>query len=503
MLLNKIRYHNVAVLTLFLTLPLLLTIGGGAEGKKPAPPVPWSGSVPQAECGPNDRTETGLQGQTTVAERESGLSAQGFNCNLELVGQFQGEGASYGAAWFDDCAYHGTANTPQQQHRGVVVVEASDPRHPQATAYLDARGMLEPWESLKVNKKRKLLGANKGPGGETDQYFAFYDISDCAHPKLLSDVEVLGHIGHAGEFAPDGMTYYGASLHVPGHVTALDISDPTDPKVLLINRSFEFIFHDIAFSEDGTRMYGAQFPRPGLPNGLMIMDVSDIQYRRPNPQIRVISRLFWEDGGNAQVALPVTYHGRPHVIFTDERGAGGSGLAAKQAACAQGLPPHGFARIIDVSDETAPKTIAKLMLEVSDPANCVQVLNDPDRYSYSSHYCGVDKTKNPKLLACSWREGGLRVFDIRDPYRPREIAYYKAPARGTAFLPGSIFWRDTNGGDRTGDQTPSSVRFRKHKGETHLWFTTQDNGFQIVRFTNRLEALTGRSFEQDHPGNKN
>jgi hypothetical protein len=503
MLLNKIRYHNVAVLTLFLTLPLLLTIGGGAEGKKPAPPVPWSGSVPQAECGPNDRTETGLQGQTTVAERESGLSAQGFNCNLELVGQFQGEGASYGAAWFDDCAYYGTANTPQQQHRGVVVVEASDPRHPQATAYLDARGMLEPWESLKVNKKRKLLGANKGPGGETDQYFAFYDISDCAHPKLLSDVEVLGHIGHAGEFAPDGMTYYGASLHVPGHVTALDISDPTDPKVLLINRSFEFIFHDIAFSEDGTRMYGAQFPRPGLPNGLMIMDVSDIQYRRPNPQIRVISRLFWEDGGNAQVALPVTYHGRPHVIFTDERGAGGSGLAAKQAACAQGLPPHGFARIIDVSDETAPKTIAKLMLEVSDPANCVQVLNDPDRYSYSSHYCGVDKTKNPKLLACSWREGGLRVFDIRDPYRPREIAYYKAPARGTAFLPGSIFWRDTNGGDRTGDQTPSSVRFRKHKGETHLWFTTQDNGFQIVRFTNRLEALTGRSFEQDHPGNKN
>ena len=57
------------------------------------------------------------------------------------------------------------------------------------------RATLDPWESLKVNEPRKLLGATKGPGfgptQPTDRQFAFYDISsDCKHPALLSDIDV-------------------------------------------------------------------------------------------------------------------------------------------------------------------------------------------------------------------------------------------------------------------------------------------------------------------------
>jgi hypothetical protein len=55
--------------------------------------IPWTGPVPKANCGRWDWTESGLQGQTTPWERESGDSEGGYNCNLELVGQFQGEGA--------------------------------------------------------------------------------------------------------------------------------------------------------------------------------------------------------------------------------------------------------------------------------------------------------------------------------------------------------------------------------------------------------------------------
>jgi hypothetical protein len=84
---------------LMLTLPLL-ALGGLL------PPAALAGAVPKADCGPNDRTETGLQGQTTLAERFSGLAELGFNCNLELVGQFAGEGASWQFAWFDDCGYY-------------------------------------------------------------------------------------------------------------------------------------------------------------------------------------------------------------------------------------------------------------------------------------------------------------------------------------------------------------------------------------------------------------
>src|SRR5690349_23497605 len=31
------------------------------------------------------------------------------------------------------------------------------------------------------------------------------------------------------------------------------------------------------------------------------------------------------------------------------------------------------------------------------------------------------------ILACTFILSGLRVFDIRDPYHPKELAYYNAP----------------------------------------------------------------------------
>ena len=56
-----------------------------------------------------------------------GGSSKSFNCNLELVGQFQGEGANYQMAAFDECAYYGTSNGAGQRSKGVVVVDAANP----------------------------------------------------------------------------------------------------------------------------------------------------------------------------------------------------------------------------------------------------------------------------------------------------------------------------------------------------------------------------------------
>jgi hypothetical protein len=497
------RYCKVAAFVLPLASMLLLLAVGEAVAK-PAAPQPWTGPVPRAVCGPGDKAETGLQGEVTLADRTSGAVYDGFNCNLELVGTFEGEGASFGFTWFKDCAYYGTgggkgAPSPLQKHLGVVVVNASDPQHPQATAYLGDPAFLEPWESLRVNTKRQLLGGTRGLGLDpvADRFFAFYDISDCAHPVQLSVADVTGHIGHEGRFTDDGLTYYG-TRSVGAGVTAMDVSDPANPKELL--HTSDYVVHGLAFNKDGTRGYFAQLGSPNSPtaptaNGLVIVDVSDVQSRVPNPQIRTISTLFWNDGATAQVPLPVTIDGRPHLIFTDEHGSGGSSTnsnAGRQLACSLGLPPNGFPRIIDISDETQPKTISKIMLEIDDPANCPVILNDPPSViSFSSHYCNVDHRNNPRILACTFREAGLRVFDIHDPYHPREIAYYKPRARGTEVRPGSVFWgpQYANGANRTTDQTPTDVRFHWHKGELQLWFTSEDNGFQIVKFSEHFKEI--------------
>src|SRR6185436_1360087 len=172
--------------------------------------------------------------------------------------------------------------------------------------------------------------------------------------------------------------------------------------------------------------------------------------------------------------------GRPYVLITDEIGPGGFTGTRVSTACAQGIPPYGFARIIDVSDERNPALVSELKMEVHDPANCSQILADgTSGFIYDSHYCTVDDPKNAKMAACSWFQSGIRVIDIRDPYHPKELAYYKPAAVGTASRPGST----QNGQNRTWDLSSSNIRWVKQNGDIFLWFTSHDNGFQIVKFT--------------------
>lgn len=501
------RSERRRIILLVLTTPLILTCGSETT-PTPAPVVAWTKPVPKATCGATDRVEPGLQGQTSLADRQSGASETAYNCNLELVGQYQGQGAEWQLTWFNDCAYYGTYNNAQQTTLGTVVLDVSNPASPQVTTHLQSRAMIDPWESLKVNEPRKLLGATKGPGfgpsQPTDRQFAFYDISaDCKNPVLLSDVDIAGHTGHAGNWAPDGMTYYGTGAGGTGF-TAMDVTDPKNPKEIGHYADDIDSTHDVSISQDGKRIYLTRwgnfvpFFLPG-PNGLVILDTSDIQNRVAGaPPPRLVGSLYWDDGGTAQESMPLTYKGKPFILFTDECGYGAlpSPADSRADACKRKISPHGFARIIDISDETYPRLASKLMLEVNDPANCDKIADDfpaatsaLDNYGYSSHYCTPDTPTDPKILACGYWGAGLRVFDIRDPYKPKEIAYYKPPAQRMKVLPGSSMWNDYGGQDRTTDRVSAHVRFRTVGNENYLWFAGQDNGFMVVRFTKPLSTL--------------
>ena len=411
------------------------TLASSGSANTPEP-VPWTGPVPKANCGAGDRTEGGMQGETTRQERLSGDSEKGYNCNLEIVGQFRGEGTkSQGAlAWSDHCAYYTTTNNPLQEHRGTIVLDVSDPAHPRVSTYLDAPAMLDPHESMKLNDRRKLLagGQYNGP------WFAIYDVArDCSHPVLKSSFQLPGSAAHMSAWAPDGMTYYLTQNPQmgPGPLYILDVSDPSNVKQL---PTWQFSGdgkpHDADVSADGTRLFSGQFGDVGsLSDGLVILDISDYQYRRLNPQIRIVSKLFWTDSSGAEQMLPFSTNGHHYILSSDEFGGFGAagGLAV---ACGRGAMPFGVPQIIDITDERNPRIIAKVMLEVDAPENCRPFLaSPPDLGSaipgpypdgYSAERCNLDRTDNPTMLACSFEQAGLRVFDIRDPYRPKEVGYY-------------------------------------------------------------------------------
>ena len=466
-----------------------------------APVFEAQAAVPKASCRKGDPTESGLQGETTAAERDSGPKE--YKCNADLVGQVQGEGASWQLAAWKNCAYYDQANNPSGlKEPGTVVVDVSDPSHPVITDHLTDISMNDPWESLKVNPARQLLGGAQRPGPG----FAIYDISgDCRHPVKKATVVLPGSKGHAGQWAPDGNTYYVTTINNDPSIIAVDTTDVTAPKVIttwIPPGNVSPIFHDLEFSKDGNTAYqtiigGLPAIPAGTQNGLLILDVSDIQQRRPNPTIRIVGQTIWDDGSIiAQNALPIRIAGKPYVLFTDEAGAFRDGLAAGQAACGAGKSMNGFPRLIDVSNPAAPTTVSKLQIELADPTMCTAALqtipvskSGDQFFGYSCHYCNVDDADNATVAACSCFGAGLRFFDIKDPLKPKEIGYYKPPAQGTKTLPGSqYFLRAGAGFSHPIDWSPAKPSFPKDRGQTSgdVWATFQDNGFTVIH----LEQVT-------------
>jgi hypothetical protein len=129
------------------------------------------------------------------------------------------------------------------------------------------------------------------------------------------------------------------------------------------------------------------------------------------------------------------------------------------------------------------------MLEVHDPKNCAQVLPDLvglSVFTYGSHYCSVDNKRNATTLACGYFNSGIRVFDIRNPARPKEIAYFN-PAGVTTPSYGSNHFNPTaflaNGGQAGGPDW-CTAQIRLDAATASLQTTCQDNGFLSLRFTN-------------------
>lgn len=448
----------------------------GGAGARAGEASVFEGPVPRAQCGPGSLPEIDIQGRVPLEDRESGRSLQGYSCNLELQSQYQGGGANWQFAWYEDCGYY---STNFESRKGVVVVDASNPAEARFSQSLTSPAMLDPWESLKVDERRGLLAAVAAwdGGGNGPVYFDVYDVArDCARPGLKASVPMNIPIGHEGNWATDGETYYGSSLWTQT-ITAIDVVNPEQPVALTVLPQGT---HGLSSSPDSTRLYlaspGTLTPTSSTANGLVMLDVTGIKNRIPGARATTISTLTWDDGATAQHTIPIWYGGKPHIVFVDEGG-------------------HGAARIIDISDETHPKIISKLKLEIHMPD--AQAASDVDcansgTFCYEGHYCNVDQAHDPTVLGCGYFESGLRVFDIRDPYSPREIAYYNPPAlidpgpasqHANGALPRGL------GTDLTADWCSAQVRFVKERGE--LWSTCQDNGFMILKFTNGVWPFQG------------
>jgi hypothetical protein len=292
-------------------------------------------------------------------------------------------------------------------------------------------------------------------------------------------------LGHEGAFSPDSRTYWASGL-VAGSLTAISIDDPTHPRIVFTGLAGVPVNHGMSFSDDGNTMYLSTM----TPAGFVVLDVSDIQQRKPLPQVRELSRVTWRmDFGISQMSVPVTYAGSKTLITTDESG-------------------QEVIHIYDVNDPRNPRLIRHLQLEINQPEHIQERREDTTGdgiLGYEAHYCTVNRPVDPTAMACGFFQSGIRVFDIRDPRQIREIAYFNPPAQtgknaqlGASHHaqhlviqapPISDMGQDNVGTlfteryrtDLTADWCSSPPRF---VGTDQLWVTCNDNGFLVLKFTN-------------------
>ena len=206
-----------------------------------------------------------------------------------------------------------------------------------------------------------------------------------------------------------------------------------------------------------------------------------------------ISRLVWSNITIPQYAIPVTIKGRPYLVEVDEYSSGANGGSVTGNGARVGA-----ARIIDISDERNPFVVSNIRLEVHQPENREQIKDDAGAQSpvqgYAAHYCNVPQRHEPGIVACSMILSGLRVFDIRDPEHPKEIAYHVAPPSTVSSSGSPVINERAN-------WAMSEPAFAPERGE--IWYSDGTSGFYVLHMNPKVwpfSASTGSSSCLNNPG---
>jgi hypothetical protein len=487
--------------------------------------------------GPGDRPETGLNGSIPLSARQGPKGFEGFWCGVRKVGQH----ALYNRGSFGDlqiivddrgsCAYASMRDpsTLTLPTTGTVVLDVSVPSHPKDVAVLKTPAFQRAYSGFEmpVDERTRRPGnimiagfKDFGPNGTNP--IDIYDVSgpNCLEPQLLSSTDLgpgRGH--HDGWVSADAKTWYGIPFGGPDirvdptrvdiHIT--DISDPRNPKLIMDWNRLQLPpdiyaatqatrnFHDVTSNAKGDRVYMALYGAGSCANGLLIMDSSDIANRVPDPKLKYVRWLSWceqqidpdfGDGSSASThATEYMIHenGREYVMTTDEGSALGGSACPSQVT---------FSRLIDISDERNPVVVSTMKPDASKGSNCA-ANQAAGAVNGMLHYLNFDDRFNARLAVVASSNQGIRVYDLRVPYEPKQVAYYHKEDHIAADQPpANLYANFQNGspecegaGDRCDTVFPGGTDFTRPDPrldkENCFWYTGwNQGGLVILELTN-------------------
>jgi hypothetical protein len=368
---------------------------------------------------------------------------------FQLVGHdpLFNRGMNAGLAVHGEYAYVGnrTDGSPQHRSPGILVVDVSDPAATEVVHEIgapDAGVVGETSRELRIWPEQELLivlnfGCSSAihacsAGEVKGSRITFFDISGdkAAAPELVSTYKA-SRTPH--EF------FLWVDPARPSERALLFNSTPTSSKTLPsmivtdISKAREGVFtetpwvatfdggtfdngeeedrrlHSVAVSNDGARAY-LSF----LGSGFLVLDTSQVAAGVADPKIELVTppqnRARWSNpGAHSAVKIP----GKEFAFTTDE--VYGDALDA--------LGPHGcpwgWARTLDVRDETAPLVRAEYKVEQNTREYCESGEGQDPSNTVATSYSAHNPTLTPDLAFLSWHSVGLEAVDISDPAAPR------------------------------------------------------------------------------------
>jgi hypothetical protein len=479
---ERVRQNNGKSSVLRLFLPLLLTSALSFSLKAQSYP-PDGSTIPTIAL-------TGSEIGTAIQEPPPGPPDQQSEWNMELAGHndLQGRSAYQPIIINQDgreIAYvgHHTGKalnplTGVVEPNGTSVVDVTDPAQPKYLAHIPGAG--GEGEEAGGAQMARVCSGSVLPHGVRGKWYLLrplgseaqeiYDVTDPAHPSLLTTiVSGLDHTHKNWWECDTGIAYLVADNPSEGwkgqHLKIYDLSDPAKPVYIrdfgLLGQQPGATSHEgliagipihgvISAGVSTNRVYAAY--GTGANGVIQILDRKKLLTAFENPVKPTTEEMLAPQVGyvtmspdqGAHTTFPVL--GEPVPEFQGYTALKKRDLlivpseASRGDHCAPdsngGRPGPHLAFLIDISNEKAPWSIATFRV----PENPGDFCGKGGRFGAHAVAESFYPPYYGKLAIFSWFNAGVRVWDIRDPFAVREVAYFiPAPDKNTmAFCPDGV-----------------------------------------------------------------